>query len=403
VTLDSSQRQTILIVDDTPDNLTLMAGLFKDIYRIKVANNGERALKLAAAEPKPDLILLDIMMPEMDGYEVCRRLKADPLTADIPVIFLTARTEVEDEQRGFDVGCVDYIIKPISPPIVLARVRNHLSLSVRTQMIRNVADKLSRYLAPQICRSIFEGTQDVTLTTRRRKLTIFFSDIKDFTATTEELQPEDLTYLLNKYFTEMSAIAMEYGGTIDKFIGDAMMVFFGDPETRGVKEDAIQCVRMAMAMQRRLTDLQEIWREKGYEKPFKQRIGINTGFCNVGNFGSDFRMNYTIIGPEVNLAARLEEAADSGGIVMSYETYSLVKDVVAAEERPPVHAKGIAREIKAYAVVNPVDSADSQRRVLRRERPGLKLLVDLDRLPADQHEAAIGDLQDILGRLRGAP
>lgn len=394
-----TDKRTVLVVDDTPENLTLMAGLLRADYTVKVAPSGARALQIATGDTPPDLILLDIMMPETDGYEVLRRLRADPRTSEIPVIFLTAMSGAEDEERGLQLGAVDYITKPISPPIVLARVRNHVALSERTQTIRNVANKLSRYLAPQICRSIFEGTQDVTLTTRRKKLTIFFSDIKDFTATTADLQPEDLTYLLNKYFTEMSKIAIEYGGTIDKFIGDAMVIFFGDPETRGVQEDAIQCVRMGMAMQRRLADLQEIWREKGYEKPFQQRIGINTGFCNVGNFGSDFRMDYTIIGPEVNLAARLEQTADTGGIMMSYETYALVQDVVEAEERPPVRAKGITREIKTYAVVNPASAVESQRRVLRRERPGMKLLVDLDRLPAEEHAGAISDLQDILGRL----
>ena len=122
--LDFTDKQSVLIVDDTPENLTLMNGLLKDIYKTKIANNGERALKIAAAQPQPDLILLDIMMPGIDGYEVCRQLKADPLTAEIPVIFLTAKTQVEDEQMGFDVGCVDYITKPISPPIVLARVRD---------------------------------------------------------------------------------------------------------------------------------------------------------------------------------------------------------------------------------------------------------------------------------------
>jgi class 3 adenylate cyclase len=397
-----TDKRTVLVVDDTPENLSLMAGLLRADYTVKVAPSGARALQIATSDTPPDLVLLDIMMPEMDGYEVLRRLRTDPRTSDIPVIFLTAMSGAEDEERGLQLGAVDYVTKPISPPIVLARVRNHIALNERTQTIRNLASKLSRYLAPQIYRSIFEGTQDMTLTTRRKKLTIFFSDIKDFTETTEDLQPEDLTYLLNKYFTEMSKIATEYGGTIDKFIGDAMVIFFGDPETRGVKEDAIQCVRMAMAMQGRLTDLQEIWREKGYEKPFRQRIGINTGFCNVGNFGSDFRMNYTIIGPEVNLAARLEQTADTGGIMMSYETYALVQDVVAAEERPSVRAKGIAREIKAYAVVNPAGAVESQRRVLRRERPGMKLLVDLDRLPAEDHEGAISDLQDILGRLHDA-
>ena len=133
----------------------------------------------------------------------------------------------------------------------------------------------------------------------------------------------------------MSDIAMEHGATIDKFIGDAMLMFFGDPETKGVEEDAKACVRMAMAMQRRMAGLEEEWKAQGYEKPFKMRVGINTGYCNVGNFGSANRMDYTIIGGEVNLAARLEAQADTSGILMSYETYALVKDIVQADTRPP--------------------------------------------------------------------
>jgi adenylate cyclase len=399
--LAATDKRTVLVVDDTPENLSLMAGLLKADYTVKVAPSGARALQIAASDAALDLILLDIMMPEMDGYEVLRRLKADARTSDIPVIFLTAMSDAADEERGLQLGAADYIAKPVSPPIVLARVRSQIALSERTKTVKNLANKLSRYLAPQVYQSIFEGTRDVTLTTRRKKLTVFFSDIKDFTETTANLQPEDLNYLLNKYFTEMSKIAIEYGGTIDKFIGDAMVIFFGDPETRGVKEDAVQCVRMAMAMQRRLADLDEIWRDKGYDKPFQQRIGINTGFCNVGNFGSDFRMNYTIIGPEVNLAARLEQTSDTGGIMMSYETYALVRDVVQAEERPPVRAKGIAREIRTFAVVNPAGGT-TERHVFRGERPGMKFLVDLDRLAADERGAAVEDLEAVLRRLREA-
>ena len=145
--LDFTEKQSILIVDDTPDNLTLMTGLLKDTYKTRVANNGERALKLAATLPYPDLILLDIMMPGMDGYEVCQRLRQDTATAEIPIIFLTAKTEVEDEQKGFDAGCVDYITKPISPPIVMARVKTHLTLKAMADFLRDEKDFLEFELA----------------------------------------------------------------------------------------------------------------------------------------------------------------------------------------------------------------------------------------------------------------
>jgi putative two-component system response regulator len=159
--VDFSTKPVVLIVDDTPENLTIMNGLLKETYRTKVANSGERALKLATAEPQPDLVLLDIMMPGMDGYEVCRRLKADAATRDIPVIFLTAKSEVEDESRGFEVGCVDYITKPISPPIVLARVRTHLALKAAADFLR---DK-NEYLAAEVARRIRQISivQDVTI------------------------------------------------------------------------------------------------------------------------------------------------------------------------------------------------------------------------------------------------
>jgi adenylate cyclase len=164
------------------------------------------------------------------------------------------------------------------------------------------------------------------------------------------MQPEDMTYLLNSYFSEMSKIALEYGATIDKFIGDAILIFFGDPETRGVQEDALQCVRMAVAMQRRMRELRGVWRDKGYRQPFQVRIGINTGFCNVGNFGSAQRMDYTVIGSEVNLAARLEQNGEPDGVIMSYETYALVKEEFDAEEGPPLTAKGVSREIRCFVL-----------------------------------------------------
>ena len=171
------------------------------------------------------------------------------------------------------------------------------------------------------------------------------------------MQPEELTELLNQYFTEMSKIAEEHGATIDKFIGDAIVAFFGDPETKGSKEDARACVRMALAMQKRLAELGEHWSRQGLEHPFKARMGINTGYCNVGNFGSDARMDYTIIGAEANLAARLESIAEPGGIVMSYETYAHARDIVEATPGEPVRMKGIARQVVPYHIKSVVPDA----------------------------------------------
>jgi len=169
-------------------------------------------------------------------------------------------------------------------------------LEANNEFLASVSTKISRYLSPQIFKSIFTGHTDVTIHTRRKKLTIFFSDIQDFTATTERMQPEEIALLLNEYLTEMSNIALQHGGTIDKFIGDAILIFFGDPETQGMAEDAKACLRMAVSMQSRLAELNSQWRKSGVEKPFRVRMGINTGFCNVGNFGSADRMDTRSLG-----------------------------------------------------------------------------------------------------------
>ena len=272
-------------------------------------------------------------------------------------------------------------------------------LDQKNRMLESLSSKLSKYLAPQIYQSIFSGQQDVSLETKRKKLTVFFSDIKDFTQTTEDLQSEDLASLLNEYLTEMSKIALEHGATIDKFIGDAMVMFFGDPESKGIEEDAKASVRMAIAMQRRMRDLQVDWRDKGYEQPFRVRIGINTGFCNVGNFGSSDRMDYTIIGGEVNLAARLESQADPDGILLSYETFALVRDIVDAEERPSIEAKGIRREIRPFALVNYLDQSGEDR-FIRCNRDGVSIRIDLKKLSDENRQEALKQLAEVMERLR---
>lgn len=387
------------MVDDTPDNLFLMTALLEDEYEVVTAPGGVEALQIAQSDTAPQLILLDIMMPEMDGYEVMRRLRQNSATSGIPVIFLTALTSIEEEQFGLDLGAVDYITKPISPPVVLARVHTHLERSGNARRLQALSEKLGRYLAPQVYRSLFDGSRDAEIRTQRKKLTVFFSDIKDFTASTTKWQPEDITFLLNSYFSEMSKIAQEYGGTLDKFIGDAMMIFFGDPESQGVKEDALQCVKMAMAMQRRMSELQILWREMGSDKTFQVRMGINTGYCDVGNFGSDLRMDYTIIGSEVNVAARLEQAARPGGILISSETYALVRGEIVATEQEPLRVKGFAEPIDAYAVQEEAEVQQTARKVFQWERLGMRVLIDLDRLPSAERAAAAVELREMADRL----
>ena len=220
----------------------------------------------------------------------------------------------------------------------------------QNKKMEDISKKIAKYIPPQINDALFRGDYDTKIETKRKKLTIFFSDIKDFTSVSENLQPEDLTKYLNEYFSEMTSIALEHGGTIDKYIGDAMMIFFGDPNTNGERQDARDCLEMALSMQEKMKQLQNKWQNEGFSEPFQIRIGINTGYCNVGNFGSAQRLTYTIIGGEVNVTQRLEGNADPNGILMSYETFAHTQDMVEVEERKKIKMKGINKEVKSFAV-----------------------------------------------------
>ena len=270
-------------------------------------------------------------------------------------------------------------------------------IAQKNRELESLSTKQSKYLSPQIYNSIFTGAQGVEIASNRKKLTIFFSDVVNFTETTEKLESEDLTNLLNRYLTEMSDIALQHGATIDKYIGDAIMVFFGDPESRGLKEDARACVQMAIAMLRRMHELRSEWQELGAEKPFRVRMGINTGYCTVGNFGSQDRMDYTIIGNAVNLTARLQSHSEIDGILLGHETYSLVKDEVSAEEQTPIKVKGFAEPVRCYKVVGLYDHLAEAGTVIREEHEGFKFHLNLQK--SDKAEA-ISILEGILSRLK---
>jgi class 3 adenylate cyclase len=275
--------------------------------------------------------------------------------------------------------------------------RTQIELTEKNELLAQLSSKLAKFLPPQLYNSIFTGTHSTRVAAKRKKLTIFFSDIANFTETTDSLESEELTNLLNQYLTEMSKIAVSYGATIDKYVGDAIIGFFGDPASRGSREDAIACVKMAIAMQQRMRELQLKWLDLGSEKPFQLRIGINTGFCTVGNFGSEDRMDYTIIGNEVNLAARLQSYAELGGILVTHETASLVKDVILTEEQEPVSVKGFAHPIRSYRVVGIYDELEKDGRNIREERDGFRLLVDLTK---NDQAGAIAAVENVLARLK---
>jgi adenylate cyclase len=392
-----SNNSVILIVDDTPENVDVLAGVLREHYQIRVALNGPKALKIAQSDPAPALILLDVMMPEMDGYQVCLQLQADERTRRIPVIFVTAKSEVEDEAQGFGLGAVDYITKPVNPAIVLARVRTHLALKHSLQKLEDLSLKLARYLPQQVYQSIFEGRQDARIGCSRKKLTVFFSDIVGFVNETEGIEPEDFTFILNGYLNRMAQVVSKHGGTLDKFIGDAVLVFFGDPETNGVAEDAAACVWMALEMKEAIVKLNREWLAKGIRQGFEVRMGISTGFATVGNFGSDERMDYTIIGKQVNLANRLQAVAQPGEILIGEETWLLVRDMFRCIAKKPVQAKGFERPIQTYVVTGPELSEDPA--VIEEARPGFRLTLDPAQVEPSERLAVVEKLRAAIARL----
>jgi adenylate cyclase len=314
--MNEKKKQTVLIVDDAPDNLALMSSLLKDIYKTKVALNGEKALQIAASQDPPDLILLDVMMPGIDGYEVCRRLKENKATSEIPVIFLTAKAEVEDEQKGLELGAVDYITKPISPPIVLARVKNHLMLQSAREYLKEknkfLENTFSRYVSSRVIEQLKETHIDEFLKMDKRDVTILFVDMRGFTALGNRLSPEEIQETVNSFLDNMVKCVEEMDGMVDKFLGDGLMAIFGAPLRH--EAHAWQALSAAVSMQK----LHKAWMDsrQAADKPAGAiGIGVATGQVVVGNVGTPNRMEYTALGHLVNLASRLCSAAEGGEIL----------------------------------------------------------------------------------------
>jgi Adenylate cyclase, family 3 (some proteins contain HAMP domain) len=259
--------------------------------------------------------------------------------------------------------------------------------------------RLAKYLSPSLRKAIFSGKR-VKLETQRKRLSVFFSDIKGFSELSEELETDTLTEMLNLYLSEMSDIALKFGGTIDKFIGDAVMVFFGDPTSRGPKEDAIACVSMALAMQKRMQDLNQRWSAQGIRHPLQIRIGINTGFCTVGNFGTENRMDYTLLGTEVNKASRLESAAQSGEILVSRSTYELVKDTIYCESRGTARLKGYAEPVEIFTAVDLRTNLGKDDQCIDKVTDGFSLYLDVDTIPHMQKQPVLAALEQAYDQIR---
>ncbi|ATX82422.1 Adenylate cyclase, class 3 [Mariprofundus ferrinatatus] len=338
------EKATILVVDDTPENIDVLRGILRSEYKVKVAINGEQALKLCFSDSPPDLILLDIMMPGMDGYEVCRRLKESPRSEGIPVIFVTAMNETRDEVQGFEVGAVDYINKPITPAIVHARVRTHLKLRSAYRFIR---DTFGRYLSEEIVDSLIDSPHGLKLGGEKRDVTVLMSDLRGFTSIGERLPAETVVDMINIYLGEMTEVIQKHMGTIDEFIGDAILAIFGAPIER--EDDALRAVRCAVEMQQTMERVNGRYVELGYPA-LQMGIGINSGAAIVGNIGSKKRSKYAVVGRVVNTASRIESYTVGGQILISEETRDACAVEVRIDDELKVTPKGISEEMTIFDI-----------------------------------------------------
>lgn len=274
------------------------------------------------------------------------------------------------------------------------KIRDREIIEEKSAQLEHLATRLAKYLSPQLYDSIFSGKQDAGATTKRKNLTIFFSDIEQFTDLSDTLEPERLTAVINSYLSEMSSIAIKCGGTIDKFIGDAVMVFFGDPESEGEAEDALRAIEMALLMQQRIGELQGHWKKLGLPKPMMVRMGITSGYCTVGNFGSDKRLDYTALGRPVNLASRLEGLADPGSVLISDSTCNLVSEHVSCEPVGEVSPRGFSRPVEVFKVLE-FRSAEHRDHLLRKRLSHSGDHVEVNVIDSSDIRAAIEELRRI--------
>ena len=328
--MSGSDRKLILVVDDTPTNVAVVSGLLKDLFRTKVATNGEKALAIATASEKPDLILLDVMMPGMDGYEVCGRLKADPTTRDIPVIFLTAKIDSLDEEKGFEVGAVDYIHKPFSGPIVLARVKSQLALQAalaEAQEARQQADQLLHALLPKIAADEIRSIGTV-IPRRYENVAVLFCDVTNFTAYCDKHEPEDVVSRLDALFVIFERVAAKHGLEKIKTIGDGFMAAAG--LLHHVDDPVRSAVRCGLEMASTLIDAHLDW---------EVRVGVHAGPVVAGVVGQE-RYQFDIWGDTVNVAARMVGMSAPGSVAATSEVWEQLASTFQGEALGELEIKG---------------------------------------------------------------
>jgi adenylate cyclase len=360
----------VLVVDDLPANVRLLdAVLSPRGYRVLGAGSGPEALALVA-EHRPDLVLLDIVMPEMDGYEVCRRLRQDPATAFLPVVMITASGD-QERLLAISAGADDFVTKPFDQAELIARVRSLLRIKRYHDTIEGQAAELAewnrtlerrvqeqveqlermgrlrRFLSPQLADLVVSSGDESFLDSHRRDITVVFCDLRAFTAFAETAEPEEVMGVLNDYYQALGDLVTRFEGTLERFTGDGLMVFFNDPLPC---EDApLRAVRMAVAMRNRIQGLAQSWTRHGYDLSFG--VGVAQGYATLGRVGFEGRFDYTAIGNCTNLAARLCAEARPWQILVSPRVHAAVEEFVTSEPVGELTLRGFSRPVATFNVV----------------------------------------------------
>jgi len=366
----SDAKARILVVDDTPLNLKLLGDLLAvKGYAISTAASGEEALATMTAE-MPDIVLLDVMMPGLSGYDVCRRIRADPATALLPVVMVTSLDPQQERIHGIEAGADDFLSKPINQPELFARVRSLLRIKSLQDEVRRQAEalkqwnakledrvrdqvaelqrlsQLKRFFAPAVAEAIVNAGEQSILAPHRREICYVFVDLRGFTAFTDSAEPEEVQAVLHDYHAAMGRLITEHEGTLDRFAGDGILVFFNDPLP--IPEPGKRAARMALAMRAAFGGLRERWLESGYDLDLG--IGIARGYATLGAFGFEERFDYSAIGGVVNLAARLCGEAKAGEILIDQRTRAALGDTFMVEPVRKMVLKGFVQPVTAYAL-----------------------------------------------------
>jgi adenylate cyclase len=372
---------SLLVIDDDPVVRSMLSRrLEQGGHQVATAKDGREGLDKARAEAF-DVILLDVLMPGLDGYEVLEQLKKDRTLRHVPVVMITALDDVESAVRCIELGADDYLPKPIDPVLLGARINagltkkrlhdlemqhveevdrlnRRLEARVEEQMAELVrTGELKRFMPHQVAEGLLAGQLGTSEGFERRRLTLLFTDMVGFTDLSDSLEPEELSDVLNEYLQEMTAVAVAHGGTLDNYIGDGVMVIFGAPRRVDDHVQAWSAIQAAFEMKRRSEELAEAIRGRGIPADLRIRVGVNTGHCTVGVFGSDLLRAYKAVGFSVNVTARLQTEAEPGTILCGFRTYALVKDRVRAEPREPLSLKGAARPVEAWEILELVNSS----------------------------------------------